>query len=329
MTKTKYDVTALGNAIVDVLARTDDAFLERHDLRKGTMALIDRHQADALYGQLNEPVERSGGSAGNTIAAIAELGATCAYVGKVADDALGAAFTEGMRASGTHFTTSPLHGGAPTARCIVLVTPDAQRTMNTYLGACTELSPSDVDEAVIQSSQVTYLEGYLWDKPHAKEACLKAMRAANAAGRKVALSLSDPFCVDRHRDEFLTLVKEHVDLLFANEAEICSLYRASDLGTAADAVRRDCEIAALTRSADGALLVNGDNTYEIAAEPVEQVVDTTGAGDLYAAGFLFGFTQQRTLPECGRLGALCAAEVISHFGARPEARLSTWIQGRI
>lgn len=326
---THYDVIGLGNAIVDVLASTDDAFLERHALSKGSMALIDLARADALYSELDNTVEQSGGSAGNTLAGIAALGGQGAYIGKVADDDLGRSFTRDIQQLGTHFQTEVLRGGAPTARCIVLVTPDAQRTMNTYLGACTELSPKDVDLELIRAGQITYLEGYLWDKPQAKEACLTAMKAARAAGRRVALSLSDPFCVDRHRKEFNDLVDQHVDLLFANEAEACSLCESNDLRDAAENLRRRCGIAALTRSEDGALIVSADETLELPASPVQRVVDTTGAGDLYAAGFLFAYVRNKPLAECGTWGALCASEVISHFGARPEAPLAEWIRARL
>lgn len=329
MKTAQYDVTGLGNAIVDILARSDEAFLERHQLKKGTMALIEREQADALYAQLENAVEKSGGSAGNTMAGLASLGGKGAYVGKVANDALGQAFTRDIREIGLRFDTSALDGGAPTARCIVLVTPDAQRTMNTYLGACTELGPADVDLDLIRDSEITYLEGYLWDKPGAKEACLLAMNTAHAAGRRVALSLSDPFCVERHRRDFVELVQHHVDVLFANEAEICALYQCNDLSTAARTVRDLCEVAALTRSADGALVVTPEATFELPAEPVSRVVDTTGAGDLYAAGFLFALTHRYSPAESGRWGALCAAEVISHFGARPELNLKDWVAKRL
>jgi sugar/nucleoside kinase (ribokinase family) len=328
MTPAQFDVVGLGNAIVDVIARTDDTFLQKHGLAKGSMALIDREQSDALYGELTNAIEKSGGSAGNTMAGLASLGAQGAYIGKVADDELGAAFAADMRGIGTHFDTAVLEGGAPTARCMVLVTPDAQRTMNTYLGACTELSPADVDASLIAGSQVTYLEGYLWDKPNAKEACLRAMQTARHANRQVAFSLSDPFCVERHRAEFLDLIDHHVDVLFANESEICSLYQQRDLESAARDARGKCKIAALTRSERGALLLSGDQTVEVPAEPVAEVLDTTGAGDLYAAGFLFALTRGKPLAECGRLGSLCAAEVISHFGARPEQPLDAWVADR-
>ncbi len=329
MPNPRLDVTGLGNAIVDVLARVDDSFIERHGLDKGSMALIDEAQADKLYLELSDTVEQSGGSAANTMAGLAALGGNGAYIGKVADDTLGQAFTRDIKQVGTSFATQPLKGGAPTARCMVLVTADAQRTMNTYLGACTELTPADVDTTLIADSKVTYLEGYLWDKPHAKEACLTAMKAARAAGREVALSLSDPFCVDRHRKEFNDLIDHHVDIVFANEAEICSLCETNDLQGAAANIRTRTKIAALTRSEDGALLVSGAEFVEAKAEPVDKVLDTTGAGDLYAAGFLFAYTRGKSLAECGRWGALCAAEVISHFGARPEQPLAAYVSARL
>jgi sugar/nucleoside kinase (ribokinase family) len=293
------------------------------------MMLIDRSTSDRLSGGLTSPLLRSGGSCANTIAGVAGLGGKGAYIGKVADDEFGKAFSRDMQQAGIQFKTLPLVGKEPTARCIVLVTPDAQRTMNTYLGACAELTPADVDKSVIANSQVTYLEGYLWDRPHAKEALLYAADLAHNAGRKVALSLSDAFCVERHRREFRELIKDHVDILFANETEICSLHQVSDFEVAVRETRGICEVAALTRSEQGAVLLRGTETHRVAAEPVSRVVDTTGAGDLYAAGFLTAFTRERPLAECGRWGALCAAEVISHFGARPEVPLAGWLSERV
>jgi sugar/nucleoside kinase (ribokinase family) len=314
------DVTGIGNAIVDVLAHADDAFLATHGLTKGTMALVDEARARALYQHMGQCVEISGGSAANTVAGVASLGGRAAYVGKVSDDQLGEVFSHDIRAVGVAFDTVPARGGISTARCLILVTPDAQRTMNTFLGACRELGPADIDEALIARSKVTYMEGYLWDPPAAKEAFLKACRAARAAGRKTSLSLSDPFCVERHRAEFLELIDAHIDIVFANEREICALYEVNRLEDALAAVRGRCEIAVVTCSEHGSLVLAGSDTYEVAAEPAT-VVDTTGAGDLFAAGFLFGYTRGRPLPECARYGSICAAEVISHFGARPEASL--------
>jgi sugar/nucleoside kinase (ribokinase family) len=316
------DVTGIGNAIVDVLAHASDGLLAEQGLQKGTMALIDDARAAALYARMGQAVEVSGGSVANSIAGIASLGGRTAYVGKVAADQLGEVFAHDIRAVGVRFETAPTRGGASTARCLILVTPDAQRTMNTFLGACRELGPSDIDEDLIAQSHVTYLEGYLWDPPAAKEAFLKASRIAERAGRRVALSLSDPFCVERHRKEFLELVERHVDILFANEREICSLYEVTRLEDAMAAVRGRCELAAITLSEKGSVVLQGDETFAIAAERVTKVVDTTGAGDLYAAGFLFGYTHGKSPAHCGRLGARCAAEVISHFGARPEIPLT-------
>lgn len=328
MNHAKYDVTGIGNAIVDVLARADDPFLEANQLSKGAMMLVDAERAHHLHQAMLDPVEACGGSAGNTVAGLASLGSPVAYIGKVADDALGASFARELRGLGSHFDTAPLAGGSSTARCLIFVTPDAQRTMSTYLGACTELRPEDVDAEVISASKVTYLEGYLWDPPHAKEAFVKAAKIAHEAGRKVSLSLSDAFCVDRHRDDFLRLVDHHVDVLFANENEIFSLFQCNDLRAAVDHVSRTCEVAVITRSAKGSIVVNGGEVIEIPAAPVSQVVDTTGAGDLYASGFLFGYTQDLSLRECGALAAECAAEIISHYGARPEVNLRQWIDSR-
>ncbi len=316
-----YDVTGIGNAIVDVIAHADDAFLAANTIEKGAMTLIDAARAEELYGRMGPGVEVSGGSAGNTMAGIAMLGGRGAYVGKVAKDQLGDVFRHDIRASGVAFDSAPLLGGAPTARCLILVTPDAQRSMNTYLGACVELGPEDIDEALIAGSQVTYLEGYLWDPPRAKEAFRKAAEIAHAAGRKVSLSLSDSFCVHRHHGEFVDLVERHVDILFANEHEIGALYGTDRFEDSLAAVKRLGKTAALTRSEKGAVIVSGGEVVEVAAEPVERVVDTTGAGDLYAAGFLFGHTRGLSPAVCGRLGAVAAAEIISHVGARPEVNL--------
>lgn len=331
---TPFDVVGIGNAIVDVLAQTDETFLHTQGLTKGAMTLIDAATADRLYDELNTLtnrgcVEKSGGSAGNTMAGLASLGARGAYIGKVANDELGATFTNDLKALGTTFHSAPLVDSAPTARCLVMVTPDAQRTMATFLGACVELGPEDVDAATIGTAAVTYLEGYLWDKPRAKEAFIKAATLAHEAGRKVALSLSDAFCVGRHRAEFQHLVANHVDILFANETEILSLYERETFEQAAQHVRAHCDVAALTRSEKGSVVIAGSQVYEVPAFPVARVVDTTGAGDLYAAGFLFGYTRKLGFTECAKIGALAAAEVISHFGARPEAKLADWVGARM
>ena len=326
MAETKFDILGIGNAIVDVVARADEAFLSRHDMHKGAMILVDAETAESIYAAMPPGEESSGGSAANTCAVAAALGARVAYFGKVADDQLGEVFRHDMQAIGVHFPSIPLAGGAPTARCLILVTPDGQRTMNTFLGACVTLDGSDVDASVVAQAAVTYLEGYLFDPPAAQAAFRKAAAAAHAAGRQVALSLSDAFCVDRHRAAFRELVAGHVDILFANETEITSLYEENTFEGAAEAARRDVAVAVLTRSEAGSMILRGSETVEVAAEPT-RVVDTTGAGDAYAAGFLAGFTRGKPLPVCGRMGSIAAAEVISHYGARPESDLKRLMAG--
>jgi sugar/nucleoside kinase (ribokinase family) len=320
MTEPTYDILGIGNAIVDVVARAEDTFLSRHDMHKGAMILIDAPTADSIYAAMPSGQESSGGSAANTCAVAAGLGAKVAYIGKVADDQLGAAFRHDIKAVGVHFPTAPLSGGAPTARCLILVTPDGQRTMNTFLGACVTLGEDDVDPALVAASAVTYLEGYLFDPPAAQAAFRKAAAAAHAAGRRVALSLSDAFCVNRHRAAFLDLVANHVDILFANETEITALYERNTFEEAAEAARKDVDLAALTRSEAGSLIIRGTQTVTVAAHPTK-VVDTTGAGDAYAAGFLAGLTSGKSLEVCGRMGSIAASEIISHYGARPETDL--------
>jgi sugar/nucleoside kinase (ribokinase family) len=322
MTQASIDVVGIGNAIVDVIAHAADSFLAGEGLVKGTMTLIDADRADALYRMMGPAIEASGGSAGNTMAGIASLGGTGAYIGKVRDDFLGQVYRHDITAVGVRFETLAATAGPGTARCLILVTPDGQRTMNTYLGACVELGPADIDPDVITAARITYLEGYLFDPPLAQEAFRKAAAIAHSAGRQVALSLSDPFCVSRHRAAFRDLVDGHVDILFANEAEICSLYETDDFGAAAAAARTHVAIAALTRSAAGSVILADGVEHPVAATPVARVVDTTGAGDLYASGFLYGLTRTLPLPACGEIGSLCAAEIISHFGARPEVKLS-------
>ena len=325
MTEASIDVVGIGNAIVDVIAHSDEEFLAREGLVKGTMTLVDAARAEALYQMMGPAIEASGGSAGNTMAGLASLGGSGAYIGKVRDDFLGQVFRHDISAVGVRFDTPAATSGPGTARCLILVTPDGQRTMNTYLGACVELGPADIDPDIVAAAQITYLEGYLFDPPQAQEAFRKSAAIAHAAGRKVALSLSDPFCVGRHRAAFRDLVDGHVDVLFANEAEICSLYEADDFEIAAAAVRGHVEIAALTRSAAGSVILAMDAEHRVAAAPVDRVVDTTGAGDLYASGFLYGLTRDLPLPICGAIGSLCAAEIISHFGARPEVKLAQLI----
>jgi fructokinase len=315
----RFDIVGIGNAIVDVVSPADHAFLSRHGMHPGGMALIDAQAAERLYAAMPPGQESSGGSVANTCAVAAALGARVAYIGKVADDALGATFRTDIAAAGVHFPTAPLLGGAPTARCLILVTPDGQRTMNTFLGACVAFGEHDVDAQLIGGAAVLYLEGYLFDPPAAQLAFRAAARAARMAGRQVALSLSDAFCVDRHRAAFRALLAD-VDILFANEAEITSLYEANRFEDAADAACAEVKLAVLTRSEAGSLILRGAERVVVAAEPA-RVVDTTGAGDAYAAGFLAAYTAGRDLAACGRLGSLAAARVISHYGARPQGDL--------
>jgi len=315
-----FDILGIGNAIVDVVARVPDDFLSRHDLRKGTMTLIDAARAEHLYAAMPPGQESSGGSAANTCAVAAGLGARVAYLGKVAEDQLGSVFRHDITAIGVHFPTMPLRAGAPTARCLIAVTDDAQRTMNTYLGACVAFGEADIDPAIVEDAAVTYLEGYLFDPPAAQAAFRRAADLAHGAGRQVALTLSDPFCVDRHRAAFRDLVRDQVDILFANEAEVCSLYETNTFEEAAQAVRSDVDVAALTRSELGSVVVQGDRTCAIAATPTT-VRDTTGAGDAYAAGFLAAMAAGRDLEICGRLGAAAAAAAIADYGARPRVDL--------
>lgn len=324
-----HHVVGIGNAIVDVLAQADDAFIVENGLAKGAMTLIDAERADRLYERMGPAVEISGGSCGNTMAGIASLGGKAGYIGKVADDQLGDVFRHDIKAIGVDFDTPPLQGLPPTARCLIVVTPDAQRTMNTYLGACVELGPEDVDEVLIKGAQVTYLEGYLWDKDRAKQAFLKAGAFVKEAGRRMSITLSDTFCVERHRESFLTLISENIDILFSNEDELKALYQTNSISEALDAVRGECEIAAITRSEKGCIVLEGANVFEVPAEPVDEVVDTTGAGDLFAAGFLHGLTIGRHPAECGRIGAIAAAEVISHIGARPNQSLAELVKSRM
>ena len=329
MSAAQYDVVGIGNAIVDVIARADDAFIAQRKIAKGAMTLIDEAQAEALYAAMPPGIESSGGSAANTMAGLASLGGAGAFFGKVRSDQLGKVFAHDIRAIGVSFDSKPASAGPSTARCLILVTPDAQRTMSTYLGACVNLGPEDVDEAVVRNARVTYLEGYLWDPPRAKEAFVKAAKVAHAAGRKVSLSLSDAFCIGRHRAEFRDLVAGHVDILFANESEITSLYETESFDAALQEVRGKCEIACLTRSEKGSLIVAGDEVHVIDAERVGPVVDTTGAGDLYASGFLYGWCHGQGLARAGRIASLAAAEAISHVGARPQTSLKQLVKQKL
>ena len=316
-----FDVVGIGNAIVDVLVQADDAFLDDHGLHKGTMALVDEARAERLYASVGPGLETSGGSAANTLAGIAQLGGRAAFIGRVRDDQLGQIFSHDIRSVGASFTTPPARSGPSTARCLILVTPDAQRTMCTYLGASVNLDPADLDLDLVAQAKVLYLEGYLWDSDEAKRAFLAAAEVARSHGGQVALSLSDAFCVDRHRQSFQELVDGHVDLLFANEMEITSLYEANSFEEAAEQVRGRCQVAALTRSEAGSLVLSGEQAIAIPPYRLGALVDTTGAGDLYAAGFLRGYTRGDSLEQCGRLGSLCAGQVVTQLGPRPHASL--------
>ncbi|NOJ49795.1 adenosine kinase [Bradyrhizobium archetypum] len=322
MTDAKYDVLGIGNAIFDVFAQTDEKFLADHGMAKGSMALIDEARAASIYRDMGPATEVSGGSGANTIVGLAGFGARAAFIGKVKNDQIGGLYTHDIRAAGVAFETRAAEEGPATGCSYILVTPDGERTMNTYLGAAQDLNPSDIDEAQIAASRIVYLEGYLWDPKNAKEAFVKAAAIAHSAGRQVALTLSDSFCVDRYRDEFLDLMRKRtVDLVFANEAELHSLYQTSDFDGALKQLREDAKLAVVTRSEKGCVVVSQDGVTSAPAFPIEKLVDTTGAGDLFAAGFLFGLVRDASYETCGRLGALAAAEVIQHIGARPQVSL--------
>jgi sugar/nucleoside kinase (ribokinase family) len=321
MAEKTYDVVGIGNAIVDIIARCDEGFLTKHDLIKGSMRLIDAEEANRLYGAMGPAVERSGGSVANAIAGLASFGAKTGFIGRVAADQFGGIFRHDIRSLGVAYDTPPASDGEPTARCLILVAPDGERTMNTFLGASVDFAPGDLDQDMISAAKIVYLEGYLFDRDEAKAAFREAASIAKAGGAKVALSLSDAFCVDRHREDFRALVRHDADIVFANETEITTLYRVNSFEEAADAARADCEMAVLTRSEAGSVIVAGGEVLAIEAAKVDRVVDLTGAGDLYSAGFLFGLTRGAPLAACGRLGSLAAAEVIGHIGARPEVSL--------
>ncbi len=320
MTALRFDILGIGNAIVDQLAEVPESFLSRHDIHKGAMRLCDAATAEHLARALPNPRETSGGSVANTCATAAALGSRVAFLGKVAEDRLGRRFRDDILSAGVHFPTPPLTNGTPTATCIVAITPDGQRTMSTFLGASVEFAPEDIDANLIGESGIIYLEGYLFDPPAARAAFRRAARLARQAGRKIALSLSDPLCVDRHRALFRAFVRDSVDLLFANEVEICSLYEENEFEAAAERTRAEVPLAALTRSEAGSVLISGGETIPIAACPT-RLVDSTGAGDAYAAGFLHAYMGGRDLALAGRLGSLAAAEAIAHLGARPGAGL--------
>ncbi len=322
----EFDVVGIGNALVDVLTHEDDTFIEANDLVKGAMTLIDTERAEALYAAMGVGIEASGGSAANTISGIASFGGRAAYIGRVRDDQLGTVFAHDLRATGAAFTCPPAADGPPTGRCLIVVTPDAQRTMNTYLGSSEFLGPEDVDGDLIAAAKITYLEGYLFDRSEAQEAYWKASRIAHDAGRRVSLTLSDTFCVERHKEAWRSLVAEQVDVLFANEGEAMALYDVTTLDEVIHRVQADVEIAAITCGPQGSLVVTADDVTKVAAHPVPKVVDTTGAGDLYAAGFLFGLTNGRSLEASGRLGSVAASAVLGHTGPRPGLSLAQTAQ---
>lgn len=326
----KIDVLAIGNAIVDISTRTEDNFIRDNGIIKGAMNLIDARRADLLYSRMETAMKASGGSAANTAAGVANLGGTAAFLGKVASDPLGEVFTRDLRAQRVLYDTRPLKGAIPTARSMIFITPDGERSMNTYLGACSEFGPEDIDVSRVAQASVTYFEGYLWDPPRAKEAILLAIHTAHKNGNKVAMTLSDPFCVNRYRDEFLHLIRnKNVDIVFANEAELTSLYETDCLDSALRAIRADCShIACITRSEKGSILVRREETCAIAAFPVDQPVDTTGAGDLYAAGFLYGYAHKLPLQDAARLGSLAGSLVIRQFGPRITSSLRTAAIGK-
>ena len=322
----KYDVVGVGNAIVDILAKVEDDFLKKHSLTKASMTLVDETEAYTLYDDMPPAVEKSGGSAANTLAGIASFGGKAAFIGKVKDDELGAIFGHDLRSIGVHYETLPSASGAATAKCLIAITPDAERTMCTFLGATKEITKDDINENTIASAKVTYLEGYLWDEPHAKDAMRQAVDIARKNERKVALSLSDAFCVDRHRGEFLALIKEGVDILFSNEAEVKCLFETEDFDDCIEKIKDYADIVAITLGAKGSIVIHGDNITKIQATKGLKVVDTTGAGDLYASGFLYGYTNGYNFEQCGKMANLAASNIIQHVGARPESKLSDLIK---
>jgi sugar/nucleoside kinase (ribokinase family) len=318
-----YDALCLGNAIVDVICRVDDDDLVRESIVKGSMTLIDGDRAEHLYGTMQDTQVISGGSAANTAVGVASLGGRAAFIGKVRDDEAGGFYADDLRAAGVHYATRPADDGPATARSYILVTPDGQRSMNTYLGACQNLTERDVDADLVRASKITYLEGYLWDPPEAKRAFTRAAEIAHASGRRVAITLSDSFCVDRYRAEFLDLIRgKIVDIVFANASEMHALYQTADLDTALAAIRQDCGLASVTMGEDGALVVTPDGVDQVPASPITELVDTTGAGDLFAAGFMAGLARELSHVDCARLGSLAAAEIIQHIGAHPQTPLS-------
>jgi sugar/nucleoside kinase (ribokinase family) len=327
MTQPRFDVVGIGNAIVDIIGRCDEAFLAKVGAKKGSMRLVDAEEITRLYGQMGSGIEISGGSAANTIAGVASFGGRAAFIGTVADDEFGKIFIHDIRSIGVHFNSEPVGGGVPTSRSLILVTPDGERTMNTFLGISRTLDEKQLDLQLLRDSAILYLEGYLFDEPAARRSFRLAVKTAKQAGRKVALTLSDGFCVDRHRGEFLDLIRSGIDILFANESEIKSLYQTESFELAAESTRSDVKLAALTRSGKGSVILSEGASVKISPEPTD-VIDTTGAGDLYSAGFLFGYARGMTLEKSGRLASLAASEIISHIGARPDVSLEQFARDR-
>ncbi len=322
----KYGVLGIGNAIVDIIAQVDDSFLEKHDMSKGAMILIDQETSERLSSDMPDTTQTPGGTTSNTLACFASFGGTGAYIGTTGADTLGDAFRTGMSSQNMHFTTAPVTDGTPTAQCMIFVTPDAERTMNTYLGAAGLVSPDHIDENLIKNATVTHLEGYLFDRDESKQAFYKASDLVKKHGKTLSLSLSDTFCVERYKEEFLDLVKNHADIVFANEAEILALYDTTDLDYARTQLQKDCAIGIITRSEQGSLITTPDEIFDIDAIAPAHLIDTTGAGDAYAGGFLYGYTTGQGFKDCGRLGALAASEVISHIGPRPEVVLAEFTE---
>ncbi len=320
-----FDVVGIGNAIVDVLVKSDDSFLANYSLVKGSMSLVDQEKAEELYKASGPGMETSGGSAANTLSGISQLGGRAGFIGRVKKDQLGNIFTHDIKSVGTHFETPPAISGPSTARCLIFVTPDGERTMCTYLGASVQLEPEDLELSIVKQTKVLYLEGYLWDNPSAKRAFVAAAEATKASQGKVALSLSDSFCVDRHRESFLDLVKKNVDILFANEGEIISLFQSSDFETAMEKVKDCCDVIVLTRGETGSVVLSKGEYLSIPSYSFGDLIDTTGAGDLYASGFLYGYTNNKTLLDCGKMGSICAAKVVTQLGPRPQSSLNKLI----
>lgn len=321
MASKPYHIVAIGNAIVDVLAFADDQFITEQQMRKGTMCLIDDARAESLYGSMGTATEVSGGSAANTLAGLSSLGAKTAFIGKVNDDELGKIFRHDLNAVGVEFDTPENVGGKPTARCLIVVTPDGQRTMNTYLGAAGEIHEQDIDAGLIGKAQVVYGEGYMWDMDCTKRALRKAFAEAKRAGAKVAFTLSDVFCVERSREDYLAMIPEDFDILFCNHEEAKALYPGKSLDEVLDLLQGQCEVIAVTCGSKGSIILTPTERIEVDPIWVTEVVDTTGAGDLYAAGFLYGLTHGLPLMECGRLGSACASDIITHLGARAQKPL--------